>query len=394
MRWLFLALLITTLVFAYNACEPEYNLYLKIRVVDEQFRPVPNAYVSLTYQVSKTVHSLNETADYRTTPLKQTNASGLVTFHVVNKEKDVDNLDCKIKVHITKFRYAQDFEIDLHNLTYESLFKVPFYRLTLKAVKDDKPISARFIVENESYEGSSITLSVPEGYVSGYMFYEGIKRFFNITVSNDTVRYISATPLKAHVKIVNSFGEPVDGFVEINGKNYTGQEFDIDLPYYGYVCIAGASNITKRVKIESENTTIAFDREAPFVKVLRASYNDTIFEIEFSAIDEGAYASGIKEVNVIAVHRKPLFGSISPIGYNTYLYSTKVSNLTDNITFTIKVEDNEGNVKIVEGKYIVEKKEENKEETGDLTFVYVIIGVVLLVLLYFAFIKLKDLLSD
>jgi len=398
MRWLFLALLIITLVFAYNACKPEYNLYLKIRLVDEQYRPVSNAYVSLTYQVSKTVHNLNESAEYKTTPFKQTNSSGLVVFHVVNKEKDENKLDCKIQVHVTKFRYKKDFVIDLHNLTYEVLFKVPFHKLTLKAVKDNKPVKGRFVVENESYEGYSVTLDVPEGYVSGYMYYEGIKRFFNITVSNDTVRYVSATPLKAHIKLVNSFGEPVDGFVEIDGKKYVGNEFDVDLPYYGYMCVAGTSTVTKRVRIEGNNATIAFDMEPPSVKILRATYNNSIFEIEFSALDEGPFASGIKEVNVIAVHKKPLYGAVAPLGYGTYVYSTKILNLTDDINFTIHVKDNEGNSKIVKGKYMIKKQtitDKSKEEKEfNWMYVYVIIGGILLVLLIVAFIKLKDLLSD
>jgi hypothetical protein len=357
--------MLVSLVFSFNACKPGFEQHVKIRVVDEQYRPVPGVTVELRYQSQGHV----KPATYFMLK-KTTNSSGLVDFWVQNLEDDEKYLDCNLYVSLSYHGFVKNVTFSLKDFLYTFLVKVPFHKVTFRFFESGKPVNVKLVIDNDwVFENvSKVTVFLPKGKHSMAAFYNGMDRYLYFDVKEDRFVDVSFQQYKTTLVVVDDKGRPMDCVFTWNGQNVSFSGMTEFLTGEGN--ISGrlhCGNYTREVSlITGQKNVLHIDVSPPKIDVESVEVLEGIVYVKIDAIDLGLYSSGLKEVYVTdGKHR------ISPSYVSgKYLFEFPYENKT----YYVYAVDKNGNTAFKRLEISEEEKVEEEQDEGGIPWLWIVFG--------------------
>ena len=367
-----IAIMFVFLLSTSNPCSPKYVKTIPIRVVDYNYRPVENAYVSIYYQLTSSVTDEGK-PKYTSTKKYPTNSSGMVEITIRNLETNPSRVDCNIKINVSLFNYETEEEVNIDEMPKTILIKIPAKRLTINIYDQNlNPLEGRAIIGDESIEvNGSKSLFVPKGKLNVLVIHNFRKKSYDLNIKEDTTltsifEYqdisINVMDEKGNLlpfKLVNH-GEEVEAIGHVNLRIPAGiTEVEVH--------VAGEKRVVDIDTSKKQVYNIFIDRSAPKVYALDIKQNDYETVIDLVSEDEGKYASGVKKI-----YGKLLFddGTVIEKEFinlegDNYEFGVQKSG---SFQFTITAYDKENNILILKGRHEItyEDNPVEIEEEGDL----------------------------
>ncbi len=347
-------------------CDTEWLDPIKVRIFDANYRPIANATVNFTYQKDYTTGK-----GYITTKDFLTDSTGTVETSLRNSEKNPRHVDCDITINVYYDGVALEREVTAQHHSNELHMLFDAYQLRVRAVdKLGKPITNNPIRVNEMWKATDgsgyatfqvnaadeVEIAIPykNSVVSG-----------TISVEGDMSYTFQALLYSMRVSVVDDSGNPLVAEVTVENETFVGSGFEVeDMALARPAVTAVYGSLEKNVEVDlsqKEEYTIVFDLTPPDITNVQAEMTkDGNLKITFNVNDPNAMASGpsLEDTEV----------SYS-IGGSTYKatpyveggkYVAEIIQPPENslVRFTIVAKDKEGNMKTVEGEYLVTPEEE------------------------------------
>ena len=387
-----------------NGCEPSYTKDIKIRVADYNYRPINNAFVSIYYQVSstKTKHGV---PIYTFTPTKMTNKSGIVVIRVYNKEFNPSKVDCVVKAYVTLMDKTIVKKIDIDRMPYEVLIKLNASRVTFNIYENGKRVDEGIaVILNKTYNLSTTKyLFFPKGRYNVSVFYRYAKRSYTINTETDTSLDIDFRKVNVSFGVYDDRGNEVPYNITIGNevikeiyKIESGTRETVELIAGVYVAKVEALGREKEIPIDTTKKSVyefSFDLHEPELISYKIKREGDLLNLYITAIDEGRFASGVKEVAIEATYPSAnvVRKYMEKIAKDSYFATLPYAN---SIEIKITIVDNEGNAKIIEALYKAKEEVKEKESKGGYNIIWPIIILIVLAGLIIAGIYIKNKLEE
>lgn len=400
---IFLALLLTTSFSAATSCIG-YNESFDVRVLDAKLRPVEGAIVTVTFDRGTSFGQ-----KYFTTQPRQTNASGMLHFSIMNQGTTTRKMDCDITINATvgTAKRTKIVQANLHGPIVD--VNVSAYRLDI-VVNDQgsRPIENATItiggVSEFTGKDGRTRFYIGKGTVEYLVSYYRGKDSGTILVTDDTYYEIILHKYTIKINAVDDAGEPVNATLDIFNSTLTMQNGNYETgDVYGNAVSATLiyGGITKdiviRPAIENE-VRVVFDMHSPTIQNTNVTMVGKRPRLTFMVTDNGQYASGVDVTSVkVSYHILPSEGisqwtsaTTFVNGANTFVADFPETESNKVIEFNIEAKDNEGNKVTRAGKFVIQKEEKpgdkpQEEEKNDqsIPLFYIIIGVILIIVVVY-----------
>lgn len=361
LRNVLLLLLLASAAFAAE-CEAGFRDGVRVQVLDARYRPIPNASVTFTYQKDYTTGK-----GYITTNLLYTDANGKVSTTLTNTEQLDSRVRCDITINATYDGVTKIKRITAgHHLADEQV-RFDAYSLTVKAV--DKygaplalsPIRVNAMESTTNDRGLAYFIVNKRNDVDVAVAYRGAVVSKRISVQNDTFYTLQALLYNFMLNVMDDTGSPLDAIILVDTQEYNGSSVSIqDTPLARPTVSVTYGLLTKSPEIDlsqRESYTVVFDLTPPGITnvgVQLTPAHDML--ISFVVEDANTYASGPSADDITVSYNIGGVTRTVPAFVQGGRYVAEISRPADNslVRFTITAKDKEGNMKTVEGEYLVQ----------------------------------------
>lgn len=384
MKMTLLILLIFVLGLSFAAqCSLGFSENINVQVLDGNLRPVQNAEVNFTFQVSKTTGK-----GYFTTPPFITNADGKTSYLVDNQEIVESKLDCNIVIKATYGSASTQKTIIAQNHENLVQLKLGIYGVTVLVVdQNEKPLSgAEVWIENVSQTTNNLGITffmVKSGTSVIYVKYADGKVEDQVVVENDTVKKVGVGLYPFTLTVRDDNGNKLNSVATIGNSTFNVVNGTLALEKLATarpIVVVKYQNLEKEIDVDltlKNDYEAFFDITAPIIlNVSEPEVGEQILKINILADDPGVFPSGIaqggvkldydvnrtKEWTSATVYQKKKGGFVAEI---------PIQVPKSRMDFKVNVNDKEGNSASVEGWFLVPDAtkpiDQNNQTNGQVT---------------------------
>lgn len=340
-----------------------------VRVLDAHGRPLPNAMVNATWELSPTKGNA-------TTKNRPTAANGRVSFNLDNVDFDPDTTNYRYIVRVGYGNASAEEEFLAGNGSMPRTLQLPVYWITF-FVRDRemRPIGLplrvddRYTLRSDVNGMAMLPLDVGNHTVSArfsdldkHVTFE-VKEDDGINVTlrlyNLAVRAIDDTgaPLAAEV-YAGSASKPTNASGWANFYNLT----DSHPPLTAYF---GRYRKTALLNLDLDGRMVLiFDTHPPVIENVQSQWKGRYLQVRAVIRDLGEYSSGLREGNAsIEIYYIPASGRQSrlpmyAVGYNLFEGLVPLTGGAQQVRYTIQATDAEGNSRSTSDIFVVPTPED------------------------------------
>ena len=366
---------------AYYECKPSFYYTIPITITDQYYRAIPNAYVSVYYQVSGTIIE-NGSALYVYTPEVKTNETGKVTITLYNRELTKDRLDCNIKVKVRLYGKEFEYSYNLEEIPKTILIQIPSAKLNLE-VRDQNsvPLKGKAVIGDEIIEiDGKKSVIVPQGPIEVLVAHKRSKKFYSLNIKEDTTLTFV---FNYETIVISSYGSngkalPLKVYYDNETKEGVG-EVEIRIPEGETDIIVETGGERRKIRINTETSKyykIIIDKDPPSMEGVKVEQDGVETVLSVFGEDRGKYASGMKKVVAEFTFNDGTYivREMKDIGGG--FYEVRVDK-TGEFEFKITAYDKEGNKVILTGYHQITYKDNplNIEEVKNDELLPIVIGI-------------------
>ncbi len=354
-------------------CTPGFSETISVQVLDGKMRPVQNAKVNFTFQVSATASK-----GYFTTPPFITNFEGKTSYSVDNQEILESKVDCNIVIRASYGSASTQKTIVAQNHENLVQLKLDLYGVTIQVVdQNGKPLpGAEVWIGNASQITNNqgiVFFMVKSGTSTIYVKYEDGKIEDVIDVNNDTVKKVGVGLYPFTIIVRDDNANKLAAVVTIGNKTYSIPNGTLTLEKLATarpIVVVRYKNLEKYVDVDltlKNDYEAFFDLTNPIIfRVSEPEFGEEIIKMNISADDPGQFPSGIaqngvqleydvnrtKEWTKATVYQKKKGGFVAEI---------PIQGAESRVDFKVNVKDKEGNSASLEGWFTVPQEIEQTQ---------------------------------
>jgi len=421
-RYLLFFIILAAPVFcADTSCGTAYHDTLNVRVLDGNYRPVPGASVFIHYQYSGTSGPGGST--YYTAGPVITNSSGIARIEVNNVEAVESSLDCAIDINATIGGTTNTTGIIAKSHPDPVDVRLDAYpaSISLREASGNPIQGASVTIRNVSEatdQNGYVLFYLPAGNYDYLASFLDGKQPGSFTVSDDTQFAITLRSYSIGVEAMDDQGRPLnatlifaDRTVQLgpDGRFSNPKTFGTAIQFN-----AVYAGVTKAMVIYPEirnDTRVVFDFTAPTIQGITQSEASGKMRLTVRVSDENLYASGIDPASFSVTYlQEPSPGTTQWNKATTFVQKKDVfvadfPEFGPNtlVQFRVEVSDMDGNKAVQEGHFLIPAPppppanttngtgtQQPPPQPGEgLPVVYIAGGVVLILVIYFMFSRLK-----
>jgi len=360
-RNLFVMILLMSPLFA-ATCEPGFRDPVAVQVLDAMWRPVQNATITFTYQKDETTGK-----GYITTAPLQTDAEGRVSTYLQNTEQLASRVRCDIKINVTLDGVTKTKTITAQHHIVEEQFQFDAYALTLRAIDKYGAAIANSSVRVNQMDGTTNSQGFAtfivnkKNDVEVSVVYKGSVISKKISVQNDTYYTLQALLYNFDLEVVDDNSNPLEATILIDNDEFTSTSISIsDTPVSKPSVSVTYGTLTKMPEIDlsqRESYTVVFDLTPPEIKNIQVSMTASKdMRIKFEVEDPNPLASGPSLDDTAVTYTIGGTTRTTAVFVEGGKYVAEIVRPPENslVRFTIITKDKEGNMKTVNGEYLVQ----------------------------------------
>ena len=368
-RKMFMFVLLAGVAFAAK-CDTQWEDTVTVKVLDAKWRPIENAKVNITYQRDYTTGK-----GYVTTKDFYTDQFGYMSTTILNQEKNPKHVDCDIEIYVEYDRVVEKTTVTAEHHVVEIQVMFDAYRLTVRAIDGtgapiaNNPIRANGIWKNTSDSGyATFTVNAADDVEVAIPFRNAVVTR-TIMVEDDMQYTLQALLYDFGIEAVDDEGNPLEAFFVIEDANYTGHSVELEEMTIARPRVSATYGVlTKNIEVDlsqKEDYTVVFDLTPPEITDVSVEMTEEgDMRIYFDVNDPGVHGSGpsLEDTEVgytIGGSTKTTAPFVEGGQYVAEIPNPPVNSL---VRFTISAKDREGNMKTVEGEYLITPPPEEGEE--------------------------------
>ncbi len=419
--FIFILLLALFTSFAFAAsCSARFFDTLNIRVLDTKLRPIEGASVTVTYQLDKSTSK-----GYFTTPPRLTSKDGNITITIRNLEQFQSQVDCDIIVDATLDGKSLSKTITAENHPIFIDFKMDVFTLRVLVVdeRNSAITGAEVFVNNrnKTTEFGIADFKVFSGKSRVFVKYLGGKDETEVDVTDDLTTTVQLIFFKLKIYTSDENEDPLNTKITIDDKTYdVSGELNLDKIIGQYhTATINYQGREKTIDLDlAENTEYStnFDVSSPKIKKVDVFEEGNKIRVVVITEDEGKFASGVAASDVSVRYISETGGTKKIAVYqnkpNQFTAEIPIPSGFNEISFTVDVKDREGNSVSAEGLHKLggsggttngggtgpdfpnpknETGGEDRPPSSDqgLPLHYIIGGIIILVVVFYAVYRLK-----
>ncbi len=359
---LFLLMIILAPVIFAATCEPGFSDPVSVQVLDARWRPIQNATVTFTYQRDETTGK-----GYVTTSPLQTNSEGRVYTVLHNTEQLESRVRCDIRINATFDGVAKTSSITAQHHTSEQQFQFDAYALTLHAIDKYGAALVNNSVRANKQEGTTDSRGLAyfivnkKADVEVAVVYRGSVITKDISVQNDTYYTLQALLYNFNLNVVDDNSTPLEADIRVDSQEFRSSNVSIaDTPVARPSVSVAYGTLTKNPQIDlsqRESYTVVFDLTPPNINNVQVNMTPSMdMRIKFDVTDPNQLASGPSLDDTVVTYTIGGTTRTTAVYVEGGKYVAEITRPPANslVRFTILTKDKEGNMKTVEGEYLVQ----------------------------------------
>jgi hypothetical protein len=369
--FVFFVLLVLSLGFAAQ-CRPGFAENIYVQVLDAKMRPVENAKVSFTYQVSYSTGK-----GYFTTPYFYTDKEGKTSYLVINEEQLAERVDCNIVIRAAYGSASAQKTIIAENHENLVQLKLDIYDLAIIVVdQNGKPLSgAEVWVENVSrvtdVDGLAF-FKVKPGINVVYVKYADGKIEHEVVVNNDTIEKVGVGLYPLTISVRDDNGNYLNAIAMIGNNTYTvnGTLTIEKLATARPLVVVRYKNVEKEIDVDltiKNEYSVFFDNTNPVItNVSDPEFRGDVIKLTIYANDPGQFASGIAPNGVelkydVNKSKQWAKASVYQKAKGVFIAEIPTQPPESRIDFALTVKDKEGNWASMDGWFLVPTEQQEKQ---------------------------------
>lgn len=364
-----LALLLSPIFAA--SCEPGFRDSVGVQVLDAMWRPIKNATVTFTYQKDQTTGK-----GYITTAPLQTDANGRASTTLQNTEQLASRVRCDIRINVTFDGVTKTKTITAQHHPNEEQFQFDAYALALRAVdKYGSPIANTSVrvnqMEGTTDSGGYAYFTVNrKNDVDVSVIYRGSVISRKIAVQNDTRYTLQALLYNFNLDVVDDSSNPLEAGIRVDSQDFRSSSISIsDTPVARPSVSVTYGALTKTPQVDlsqRESYTVVFDLTPPeigSIQVFMTPSGD--MRIKFEVTDPNPLASGPSLDDTTVTYTISGTTRTTAVYVEGGKYVAEIIRPPENslVRFTIITKDKEGNMRTVDGEYLVQASQPPSNQT-------------------------------
>lgn len=360
-KGLFLLMVLVSSIFA-ATCEAGFRDSVGVQVLDAMWRPIQNATVTFTYQKDQTTGK-----GYITTAPLQTNSEGRVYTTLQNTEQLASRVRCDIKINVTFDGVTKTKTITAQHHLSEEQFQFDAYALILRAVdKYGTPLANNSVRVNQM-EGATDSRGFAyftvnkKTNVEVSVVYRGSVIAKTIPVQNDTYYTLQALLYNFNLNVADDNSNPLEADIRVDNEEFRSTNISIiDTPVARPSVSVTYGTLTKTPQIDlsqRESYTVVFDLTPPNIENVQVNITPSKdMRIKFDVVDPNPLASGPSLDDTVVTYTIGGTTRTTAVFVEGGKYVAEIIRPPANslVRFTILTKDKEGNMKTVEGEYLVQ----------------------------------------
>ncbi|MCX6768935.1 MAG: hypothetical protein NTY83_03815 [Candidatus Micrarchaeota archaeon] len=368
---LFLLMIILVPCIFAATCEPGFSDPVSVQVLDAGWRPVQNATITFTYQRDETTGK-----GYVTTAPLQTNSEGRVSTVLHNTEQLASRVRCDIKINATFDGVTKTKTITAQHHLSEEQFQLDAYSLTLHAIDKYGAALANNSVRANQQEGTTDSRGLAyftvnrKTNVEVAVVYRGSVITKSISVQNDTYYTLQALLYNFELNVVDDSSNPLEAEITVDNDHFSSSSVSIsDTPVARPSVSVTYGTLTKNPQIDlsqRESYTVVFDLTPPDITNVQVNMTPSKdMRIKFDVTDPNQLASGPSLDDTVVTYTIGGTTRTTAVYVEGGKYVAEITRPPANslVRFTILTKDKEGNMKTVEGEYLVQSAQPGNQTT-------------------------------
>ncbi len=360
-KGLFLLMVLVSSIFA-ATCEAGYRDTVGVQVLDAMWRPIKNATVTFTYQKDETTGK-----GYVTTAPLQTNSGGFAYTTLQNTEQLDSRVRCDIRINVTFDGVTKSKVITAQHHVNEEQFQFDAYALTLRAVdKYGSPLANNSVRANQMADttdsrGYAYFTVNKRNDVEVSVVYRGSVISKEIPVQNDTLYTLQALLYNFELNVVDDSSNPLEADIRVDNAEFRASNISIvDTPVARPSVSVTYGTLTKTPQVDlsqRESYTVVFDLTPPEIENVQVTMTPSRdMRIKFDVVDPNPLASGPSLDDTVVTYTVGGTTRTIAVFVEGGRYIAEIIRPPANslVRFTIITKDKEGNMKTVEGEYLVQ----------------------------------------
>ncbi|MCX8163573.1 MAG: hypothetical protein N3D10_03395 [Candidatus Micrarchaeota archaeon] len=345
----------------------EWYEEVEVRVLDKMGRPVPNAAVYITWEVSRAKGNA-------TTQTQFTNERGRTYFKLYNTEfsPSLTNYDYIVFVSYQNKNFSEKFKANIGTMPRTVQIDAYLVRFVAKD-KDGKPLSLKLLIDSKyeifTDESGTAELILTTGkHTLRPLFFDLVQEKSFEVSNSDLVLNVDVELYSCNFRVVDDNGVPIPGVKVTIGpfsyktdseglirfENLTKSKIIAEISYQKYL-------FSESFDISSKNSiTYVLDTHPPKIEDIKTKLDGNLIQLRAVIVDPGKYPSSFKgskaKINVRYYPAEDIERLVPmySVGYNTYEAILKLESGQKNIKYSIEATDSAGNTLISSDVFVLE----------------------------------------
>ncbi|NYZ60831.1 hypothetical protein H0O01_04010, partial [Candidatus Micrarchaeota archaeon] len=310
-----------------------------------------------------------------TAPL-QTNSEGRVSTVLHNTEQLASRVRCDIKINATFDGVTKTKTLTAQHHLSEEQFQFDAYSLTLHAIDKYGAALANNSVRANQQEGTTDSRGLAyfivnkRNDVEVAVVYRGSVITKSISVQNDTYYTLQALLYNFELGVVDDSSNPLEAEITVDNDHFSSSSVSIsDTPVARPSVSVTYGTLTKNPQIDlsqRESYTVVFDLTPPDINNVQVNMTPSKdMRITFDVTDPNQLASGPSLDDTVVTYTISGTTRTTAVYVEGGKYVAEITRPPANslVRFTILTKDKEGNMKTVEGEYLVQSTPQGNQTT-------------------------------
>lgn len=340
-------------------CNISYTDIINVRALDGRGRPVEGAVVRVTYQLDQTTGK-----GYFTTQPKLTGRDGNISFTITNRETKHENLDCNVLVSLSAG--GRNFSTIVTAQNHPSFIDFFLDVYSLRVIVVDERNSA---INGAGVSINNINKTTDFG-IADFKVFAGINRVFvryldgkreaEVNVQNDTTLTVQLAFYRMSIFTTDEYDNPLKAKITLDEKEYeTDARGELKLEkvvgplHTAFVDYGGRRKVIEMDLEKEEGYSVYFDISPPKIQGITVLEEGNKLKIRIDVEDEGRFASGVSSSDIVVRYATETGGTrkatVYQSGSGRYVAEVPVGEGITELAFSISISDKDGNSVSAEG---------------------------------------------
>jgi len=392
-----------------------YTDSFDVRVLDGNLKPVEGAEVQVTYDRGA---SFGE--QYFTTPMRITDASGIIHYDIYNQGTLTRDIDCTIVINATAGGSSKKVSVEANahgptvDLVLSDVYILRFYvRDQLGAPLVNASVSVDGTT-NKTDDNGRVMYRLKTGTYQYFASYSSASQPGLLTIEDETEFLVTFSHYKIRIDVTDDGGNPLPAILTIFNESFAleGGHYELDkafgeeIPYT--VEYMGLVTDDMLVPSLDPRVEVRYDVTSPLIESITPEFLGNTYKLQISAKDPNEYASGLDMSSVRVYYRVEPADAAVPWS-NAIVFTAGKDLFTADfpelppsslVRFRVELKDKAGNRAEQEGTFSTSAAppegqngtttQPPTEEDHEIPLIYIVGGVIILISAIYLVIRIKS----